>query len=250
MLRASLTPLLLSFLVACGGTPGPAKEAKPAGAPVAASAAAGPGEAGGAAKPAAPKPAEAAAPELAIGQQAPEFTLTDLEGKTHALTEYRGKTVVLEWFNPECPFVKYAHGEGPLKDMAARLQAPDLVWLSINSGAPGKQGHGLDLNKKSTGEYGMKNPVLLDEDGRVGRLYGAQKTPHMYVIDASGKLVYRGGLDNAPHGEVDPGRPKLADTKEGARASYVEAALADIRAGRPVALAETPAYGCSVKYAS
>lgn len=182
-----------------------------------------------------PVPAVAAA----VGQPAPDFTLTDLEGKPHTLSQYKGKTVVLEWFNPGCPFVEHAHGQGPLEDMAVKETAQGVVWLSINSGAPGKQGAGLEANKEGVAKYGMKNPVLLDEDGTVGRTYGAEKTPHMFVVDAKGVLVYRGGLDDAPMGVPE----------DGELTSYVTNALAELRAGKAVAVPETKAYGCSVKYA-
>lgn len=188
-----------------------------------------------------------AAPEL--GQAAPDFTLSDTEGKRHALAELRGKTVVLEWFNPDCPFIKFAHGKGPLVDMAAKRESTNLVWLSINSSAPGKQGHGQERNSQARMEYKMSNPVLLDESGVVGRSYAAQKTPHVFVIDARGVLVYRGGVDNAPMGVPDPDRPRPAGSKEGELVPYLANALADLEAKRQIALADTPAYGCSVKYA-
>jgi hypothetical protein len=173
-----------------------------------------------------------------IGRPAPDFTLNDLDGKAHTLSQYKGKTVVLEWFNPGCPFVDYAHGEGPLKDMAAKETAQGVVWLSINSGAPGKQGAGVEANREGVTKFGMSNPVLLDEDGTVGHTYGAEKTPHMFVVNAEGTLVYRGGLDNAAMGE--PG--------EGDVIPYVTNALAELRAGKPVGTAETEPYGCTVKY--
>ena len=179
-----------------------------------------------------PVPAVAAA----IGQPAPDFTLTDLDGKSHTLSQYKGKTVVLEWFNPQCPFVEYAHGKGPLVDMAAKEMAQGVVWLSINSGAAGKQGAGALASREGVTKYGMTNPVLIDEDGTVGHTYGAEKTPHMFIVDAKGTLVYRGGLDNAPIGEPEGG----------ALQSYVTNALADLRAGKPVS--DTKAYGCTVKY--
>lgn len=185
----------------------------------------------------APKPVPAMT--AAIGQPAPDFTLTDLDGNTHTLSQHRGKVVVLEWWNPECPFVRHAHGEGPLVDMAAKEMAQGVVWLSVNSGAPGKQGAGLEASRAGVATYGMKNPVLLDEDGTVGHTYGAEKTPHLFVVDAKGTLVYRGGLDDAPMGVPD----------DGELTPYVTAALADLRAGKPVATPETKAYGCSVKYA-
>ena len=149
--------------------------------------------------------------------------------------------VVLEWFNPECPFVRAAHTKGSLVGDADRQQSKGVVWVAINSGGPGKQGHGVDKNRAGRERFGMKHPVLLDESGQVGRQYGAEHTPHMYVIDAKGTLVYKGAIDNSPDGEGEsPSGGKLIN--------YVDAALADLAAGRPVATAETEAYGCSVKY--
>lgn len=137
-----------------------------------------------------------------IGEPAPAFTLTDLDGKQVTLAEFAGKTLVLEWFNPDCPFVKYAHGEGgPLRTMA-KQRGDTVVWLAINSGAPGKQGAGVERNREAKTEYGIEHAILLDESGEVGRAYGATNTPHMFVIDPAGKLAYAGALDNAPMGEV------------------------------------------------
>lgn len=179
----------------------------------------------------------------ALGQAAPDFTLPDLDGKTLRLSDFRGKTVVLEWFNPGCPFVQKSHTKGSLVDTAARLTKTGVVWLAINSSAPGKQGHGLDVNRKAKEQYGLSHPVLLDESGAVGRLYGATSTPHMYVIDAQGKLVYRGAIDNSPDGEAE-------SPSDGKLVRYVEDAVSAVAAGKPVAVAETKAYGCSVKYAN
>ena len=184
----------------------------------------------------------ASAPELssaALGKPAPDFSLKSLDGEMIQLSKYRGKTVVVEWFNPDCPFVKRNHQEGPLKDMAARTAASGVVWLAINSAAPGKQGHGAETNGRGRDAYGMKYPILFDEDGAVGRRYGAERTPHMYVIDAQGTLVYKGAIDNAPDGDPTEGDKVV---------NYVEAALSDLAAGRPVAKPETKSYGCSVKY--
>jgi hypothetical protein len=185
----------------------------------------------------------------ALGKPAPDFTLSDTDGKALKLSELKGKTVVLEWFNPDCPFVKSAHGKGPLSTMAKSHASDRLVWLSINSSAPGKQGHGVERNKTAKSEFAMVNRVLLDESGRVGRAYGAEKTPHMFVIDPKGVLVYRGGLDNAPMGVVDDERPRPKDAKAGTLVPYVAQALEALAAGRAIALSDTPAYGCSVKYA-
>lgn len=184
----------------------------------------------------------AAAPPVAvaqIGEPAPSFALKDVQGHEHTLSEHAGKIVVLEWFNPNCPFVEHAHSQGPLKEMAAAETSKGVVWLSINSGAPGKQGYGVQANALGIEKYGMTNPVLLDEDGTVGHAYGAEKTPHMFVIDPEGTLVYRGAIDNAPIGEVDGGGEEI---------NYVLAALQDLRSGNPVRTPQTAPYGCTVKY--
>ena len=178
-----------------------------------------------------------------IGAPAPDFELTDLDGKPVKLSSFRGKPVVLEWFNPGCPFVKASHTKGSLVDTAARHSKAGVVWLAINSGAPGKQGHGVDTNREGRERFKLEHPILLDESGRVGRAYAAAHTPHLYVIDKAGVLVYRGAIDNSPDAEGEsPSGGKLIN--------YVDAALADLDAGRPVAAPETQAYGCSVKYGS
>jgi len=195
-----------------------------------------------AASPAVPVLAPAAAAEHAeVGKPAPDFALKDLDGKEVRLSSFKGKTVVLEWFNPGCPFVKAAHTKGSLKDAARRQTKSGVVWLAINSGAPGKQGVGLEANRDGAKTFAMENPILLDEAGTVGKTYGATNTPHVMVVDAKGTLVYRGAVDNSPDGEGEsPTGGKLV--------SYVDAALADLGAGKPVATSETKAYGCSVKY--
>ena len=176
-----------------------------------------------------------------VGKPAPDFALKDLDGKEVRLSSFKGKAVVLEWFNPGCPFVKAAHIKGSLKDAARRNTKNGVVWLAINSGAAGKQGAGLEANRDGAKGFAMEHPVLLDEAGTVGKTYGATNTPHMMVIDGKGTLVYRGVIDNSPDGEGEsaPG---------GKLVSYVDSALTDVAAGRPVATAETKAYGCSVKY--
>lgn len=177
----------------------------------------------------------------ALGKPAPDFVLSDLGGQAHTLAQYKGKTVILEWFNPECPFVNYAHKDGgPLWRMAAEETTKGVVWLAINSGAAGMQGHDPAINKTKIAEFGIQHPVLLDPDGVVGKLYGAKKTPHMYVIDETGVLQFAGGIDNAPMGEVDGDDPQT---------NYVAAALADLRAKKAVATAEAKPWGCTVKYA-
>jgi peroxiredoxin len=179
----------------------------------------------------------------ALGQPAPDFELHDLEGNTVKLSQYRGKTVVLEWFNPECPFVRASHTKGSLKGLAEKYADKGIVWLAINSGGPGKQGYGVAANLAGVQRYGLKHPVLLDEKGEVGQAYGARHTPHMFIVDGKGVLVYRGAIDNSPDAEGQ-------SPTGGTLVNYVESALADLSAGRPVQTADTEAYGCSVKYAS
>ena len=174
------------------------------------------------------------------GTEAPDFTLQDTEGKTYHLADFvsGGKTVVLEWFNPDCPFVRKHHEKN--KTMAATYashKGDQLVWLAINSGAPGKQGNGVARNRKAREDYGIAYPVLLDESGAVGRLYGAKTTPTMFVI-VGGKIAYDGAIDDNP----SPGTL--------GRTNYVAAALDAVAAGSPVSVTETKSYGCSVKYGS
>jgi peroxiredoxin len=185
----------------------------------------------------------AAAPALAaqVGRPAPDFTLRDLDGRPVRLSDHRGKIVVLEWFNPGCPFVVASHTRGTLKGAAAREARNGVVWLAVNSGAPGKQGHGVEVNRAAAKDWGMDHPILLDEAGDAGRAYDATNTPHMYVVDAEGTLAYRGAIDNSPDGERQ-------SPQGGTVTEYVTAALEDLRAGRPVRTAETKAYGCGVKY--
>jgi peroxiredoxin len=191
--------------------------------------------------PAKPTSPEATPQVAAIGQPAPDFTLPDLDGKQVSLAQYRGKTVVLEWFNPGCPFVRASHTAGSLKGLATKESADGVVWIAINSGGAGKQGFGADATRKATTEYGMQHPVLLDEKGSVGHAYGAERTPQMYVINPEGRLVYRGAIDNSPDGE--------GQSPEGGKLiNYVASALQAVRTGGTVDPAETKAYGCGVKY--
>ncbi|WP_437577850.1 thioredoxin family protein [Sorangium sp. So ce887] len=193
------------------------------------------------------KPAEANAAQAPatqaknakIGQPAPDFTLPDLDGKPVKLADFKGKTVVLEWFNPGCPFVQLSHRKGGLKDAPAQQAQKGVVWLAINSGAPGKQGTAKDENAKAKQEFGMSYPLLIDEKGDVGRAYGAERTPHMYIIDPQGTLVYAGAIDSTKGGEPEPGEQVT---------NYVDAAIAELAAGKPISTKETEAFGCTVKY--
>lgn len=170
-----------------------------------------------------------------VGEPAPGFTLTDLHGEEHSLADYRGRVVVLEWINPKCPFSERHAKEGTMLELAER----DVVWLSINSTHPdhrdrmSREEH-LAYNRK----YGIDYPVLYDSTGEVGKAYGAKTTPHMYVIDEEGTLLYDGAIDDDP----------LARNRPGERTNYVADALDALEAGRAVEPATTKPYGCSVKY--
>ena len=176
------------------------------------------------------------------GAPAGNFALTDMTGKTVRLSDYRGKTVVLEWNNPGCPFVQKHYNSGNMQKTQGAARADGVVWLTINSGAPGKQGHmtGPEAQSFVKGAKAVPAAYLLDGKGVVGKGYGAKTTPHMYIIDGAGKLVYQGGIDDKP--TANPG--DIA----GAR-NHVLAALGEMKAGKPVSVAETRPYGCSVKYA-
>jgi peroxiredoxin len=159
------------------------------------------------------------------------------------LADLKGKTVVLEWFNPDCPFVKASHLKGSLRDSAKRHAAAGVVWLGVNSAAAGKQGNAPDRVAAGKQAFGLDHPILADATGQVGHLYGATNTPHLYVIDAKGILVYRGAIDNSPDGE--------GESAEGGKLiNYVDTALSELAAGKPITTKETKAYGCSVKYGS
>ena len=179
--------------------------------------------------------------KVEVGQPAPSFSLTDSNGKTRTLEEFKGKTVVLEWTNAECPFVK-KHYTGNMQALQKAAAKDGIVWLTVNSGAPGKQGHvdGAGANAIVKAKGAAPAAYLLDPQGAIGRAYAAKTTPHMYVVDPTGKLVYMGGIDDTP--TANPADIKTAK-------NFVTAALADLRAKRPVAVATSKPYGCSVKYA-
>ena len=168
-------------------------------------------------------PPEEPANQVKLGSPAPAFSLVDTEGKSHQLSEYRGKTVVLEWFNPDCPFVNYAHSKGELQEMAKQLGDDDTVWLSVNSNAPGKQGAGVERNRTARTHYGIQNAVLLDESGQVGRAYGAQNA-RMFLNRPQGHpgVPRREGIDNAPMGEVDAARPAARGRRAGCAGQLCE----------------------------
>lgn len=177
------------------------------------------------------------------GQQAANFTLTNAYGKRVSLNQFRGKTVVLEWHNPGCPFVQKHYDSGNMQRTQAAARKQGVVWLSINSGAKGKQGYmsGKQAAALIKKEKAQPSHYLFDRDGSVGKLYGARTTPHMYIINAKGILVYQGGIDSIPSAKVD-------DIKK-AR-NHVTGALNEIAAGKAVSVKRSRPYGCSVKYAS
>jgi peroxiredoxin len=181
----------------------------------------------------------AAAP--VVGQPAPNFKLADVNGKAVTLSDFRGKTVVLEWNNPECPFVKKHYSSGNMQKAQAAAAKDGVVWLSINSGAPGKQGYVSGAQAKAhLAKAGAKpTAYLLDPKGVVGKTYDAKTTPHMYVVNKAGTLVYAGGIDDKP-------TPNPADIKS-AR-NHVLAALSEIKGGKAVSVTTSRPYGCAVKY--
>ena len=183
----------------------------------------------------------AANARVSVNQPAPDFTAVDSNGKQHRLSDFKGKTVVLEWTNHDCPYVRKHYDSGNMQALQKTATGKGIVWLSIISSAPGKQGHvsGAEANTLTSSRNASPTAVLLDERGEIGRLYGAKTTPHMYIIDAGGKLVYMGGIDSIPS----------TDTNDIARATnYVDVALKALSSGQPIEDAVTRPYGCSVKY--
>lgn len=180
---------------------------------------------------------------LQPGGKAPSFSLTATDGKVYTLDEYlkQGRTVVLEWFNPDCPWVKRFHdsagSNNSLRDAYKFANSEDMVWLAINSSAVGKQGAGIERNKLATKEYAIAYPVLLDEQGVTGRAYGALTTPTLFIISKKGVVLYRGGVDDT---KTNADRPSV---------NLILTALKQVAAGVKVDPAVTPHYGCSVKYA-
>jgi peroxiredoxin len=186
-------------------------------------------------------PSVALFPSAAWAKPAPEFTAVDVDGKTRSLSEFRGKTVVLEWVNEGCPYVK-KHYSGNMQGLQQAARADGVVWLTIASSAPGKQGYFADGAAAKTwiDSRGAKpTTLLLDSEGKVATAYKAKTTPHMFVIDKAGQVVYEGAIDDTPTSKVE-------DLKT-AR-NLVSAALADVKAGRKVATPFVTPYGCAVKY--
>ncbi|MGI8956103.1 MAG: thioredoxin family protein [Chthoniobacterales bacterium] len=177
-----------------------------------------------------------------VGAAAPSFSLSDSNGKTHSLGDLKGKYVVLEWFNPGCPFVEKHYKSQNMQSLQNQFTSKDVVWLTIDSSAEGHQGYLTPTDaKKQMTDWKMKSTaLLLDPDGRVGHEYAATNTPHMYVIDPEGKLIYSGAIDDKP--TTNPNDIAAAN-------NYVKEALTEAMAGKPVTTSNTRAYGCSIKYA-
>ena len=176
-----------------------------------------------------------------VGSAAPEFSLTDASGKTHELSEYKGKYVVLEWTNPGCPFVRKHYDSGNMPKLQAEYTKKGVVWLSIDSSAQGEQGYleGDDAKKAASGEYKDASALLLDHDGKVGHLYGATNTPDMFIINPDGKVVYEGAIDSIASADKDD---------IGKATNYVATGLDNALAGKPLGKSMSKPYGCSVKY--
>lgn len=176
-----------------------------------------------------------------VGRPAPSFSAVDTGGKIRSLAEFKGKTVVLEWTNHDCPFVRKHYDSGNMQALQKQASADGVVWLSIISSAPGEQGHVAPAvaDKLTKDRKAAPTAVLFDPSGKVGKSYDARVTPHMYVIDKTGALVYMGGIDDKPTrntADVPTAKP------------YVKLALAEVLAGKPVSTPSTRAYGCTVKY--
>jgi len=182
-----------------------------------------------------------AADSPSVGSTAPDISATDSKGKTHTLSQYKGKYVVLEWFNPECPFVKKHYGSGNMQKLQEEFTGKGVVWLTIDSSAPGLEGHlTAEQAEKKIAEWKSKQTALLiDADGKAGQTYGAKNTPQMFVINPEGKIVYEGAIDSKA-------TPKPEDIPSST--NYVKAALEESMAGKNVSNASTKPYGCSVKY--
>lgn len=182
------------------------------------------------------------AKETKVGESAPDFALTDTHNSEHTLLEYKGKFIVLEWTNPDCPFVKKHYGSGNMQSLQKEYTAKGVIWLSINSSAPGKQGNypADKLNEIMRQRKSVPTALLLDSDGEIGKMYGAKTTPHIFIVDPKGILIYEGAIDDKA--TPDPNDIKTAK-------NYVKAALDEAMSQKPVTTSFSQPYGCSVKYA-
>src|SRR6266849_1730350 len=178
-----------------------------------------------------------------VGSAAPDFSAPDANGKTQSLSEYKGKYIVLEWFNPECPFVKKHYGGGNMQKLQDEFTGKGVVWLTIDSNAPGTEGNITpEQAQKITASWKThQTALLLDPEGKAGRAYGAKNTPNMVIINPEGKIAYEGAIDSKA-------TPNPADIPNST--NYVKAALDESLTGKPVTTSQTKPYCCSVKYKS
>jgi len=175
-----------------------------------------------------------------IGDVAPDFSLVDQNGTAVRLSDHKGKIVVLEWFNNECPYVVKFYRDGHMNKFAQAAKDKGVIWLAVNSTSPSMKQDSTVTDKSISEQWKIDRPILNDGTGEVGHLYGAKRTPHMYVVNADGVLAYMGAIDDNPS----------ADTADIAGAkNYVMQAIDELQAGKSVSQAETKAYGCGVKYA-
>ncbi|MCU0415476.1 MAG: thioredoxin family protein [Ignavibacteriaceae bacterium] len=181
------------------------------------------------------------AQQAKLNESAPDFKLTDSNGSEHSLSDFEGKIVVLEWINYDCPFVKKHYDSKNMQSLQEKYTEEGVIWLAICSSNKGKQGNfsAEEINKRSENHGAKFTAYMIDEDGTVGKMYGAKTTPHMYIIDKSGKLVYAGGIDDKASTDID-------DIK-GSK-NYVSLALDELLAGKTVSVQSSAPYGCSVKY--
>jgi peroxiredoxin len=187
--------------------------------------------------------ARAALAQANLGSAAPAFTLTDSNGRARTLNEFKGKTVVLEWTNHQCPYVGKHYRGNNMQALQKKWTGQGVVWLSVISSAPGEDGYVTpqQANQLTAERNAAPSAILFDPKGATGRAYGARTTPHMYIINGDGVLVYMGGIDDQP-------TARLEDLK--IAKNYVDQALAEMAQGKPVSANRSRAYGCSVKYAS
>ena len=177
----------------------------------------------------------------AVGQKAPDFTLTDTTGKTVKLGNFKGKHVVLEWNNPGCPYVRRHYDSANMQTLQKEVTAKNVVWLAINSTADAHPDYltPVQLGRWMTQQKAVPSATLMDEDGKVGQAYGARTTPHMYVVDPQGQLIYAGGIDN---------QPSARGAEQKNATNYVRLAVNEALAGKALSKPVTAPYGCSIKY--
>ena len=180
------------------------------------------------------KPAAEPAVEPA-GKKAPDFTLKSFDGKSISVSDYRGKIVVLEWFNFECPYVVRHYGQNTMVELANKYKDKNVVWLAMNSTSHTTPEANIEFAKK----HNLPYPILDDRPGQVGHAYGAETTPHMFIIDRRGNIVYEGAIDNSPSGKTKAGEKLI---------NYVDQALVELMGGKPISTPKTKPYGCTVKY--